>query len=121
MAAQYIGEALDVARPMGYWAVVVAALAQLGTLARAQGDLASASNHGRGCVAAEREIGDLEFNRFGHYERGLWLLAAESTWRLGLDTRPAVSFWAWPMPTPDDARRQLDEAAFRRAWTAVSI
>jgi non-specific serine/threonine protein kinase len=129
-AARYIGEALDVARPMGYWAVVVAALAQLGTLARAQGDLAAAFHHGRACVAAAREIGDLglvaaavaffadlEFSA-GRYERGTRLLAAESTWRLGLDARPAVSFWTWPMPTPDEARRQLGDAGFGCAWTA---
>ena len=81
-------------------------------------DLQFNITHTRGLVAAAVAFfADLEFSA-GRYERGTTLLAAESSWRLGLDARPAVSFWTWPMPTPDEARRQLGDAAFGRAWTA---
>ena len=132
-AGRCFAEALEVSRPMGYWAVTVAALAQLGALERARGDLAAARGHGRACIAAAQEIGDLGLVaaalaffgdlelQAGRDERGVRLLGAESAWRAAPGAGPArrfVSFWSWPAPRAEAARARMGEAAFARAWAA---
>jgi len=115
---------------MGYWAVTVAALAQLGALERIRGDLAAARGHGRACIAAAQEIGDrglvaaalaffgdLELQA-GRDERGVRLLGAESAWRAALGARRFVSFWRWPAPKAEEARARMGEEAFARTWAA---
>jgi hypothetical protein len=118
---------------MGYWAVIVASIAQLATLALARGDLKLAFARGQSCIAEARAAGDRSLIaaaivtnarlqlEAGQFERGTRLLAAESAWRETVGGRRTVSIWTWPAPTADAARAMLGEAAFTRAWTAGQL
>src|SRR5262249_50853184 len=128
-ARQLLEEALALSRPMGYWAVMVASLAQLSGLARAQSNVPLAREYGRACLATAQEIGDLglmaaaaavfadvEFD-LGRFADGVRLLGAENAWRAGLGRR-FVSFWSWPAPDPSVARARLGDTAFEDAFSA---
>jgi hypothetical protein len=66
-------------------------------------------------AAALTTFAELELHA-GNAEHAARLLSAESAWRATSGAQRAVSFWTWRAPTPEEARAELGEDAFARAW-----